>query len=85
MWTQSTSVRDGRTDRIAITKTVQRRASHGNNNDTRNVRSAWDPFDCREVVPLYTTAARLFAWSTAGRITSVMSKYPQLPVTSDSS
>ena len=30
MWTQSTSVSDGRTDRIAITKTVQRIASHGN-------------------------------------------------------
>ena len=33
MWTQSTSVTDGRTDRqtdrITITKTVQRRASHG--------------------------------------------------------
>ena len=31
MWTQSTSVTDGRTDRITITKTVQRIASHGNN------------------------------------------------------
>jgi len=31
MWTQSTSVTDGRTDRITITKTVQRRASHGKN------------------------------------------------------
>ena len=30
MWTQSTSVSDGRTDRITITKTVQRTASHGN-------------------------------------------------------
>jgi len=30
MWTQSTSVTDGQTDRIAITKTVQRIASHGN-------------------------------------------------------
>ena len=34
-WTQSTSVTDGRTDRqtdrITITKTVQRRASHGKN------------------------------------------------------
>ena len=29
MWTQSTSVTDGRTDRITITKTVQRIASHG--------------------------------------------------------
>jgi len=36
MWTQSTSVTDGRTDRrtdrITITKTVQRIASHGNYN-----------------------------------------------------
>jgi len=35
MWTQSTSVTDRqtdrRTDRIVITKTVQRRASHGKN------------------------------------------------------
>ena len=35
VWTQSTSVTDrqtdGRTDRITITKTVQRRASHGKN------------------------------------------------------
>jgi len=39
MWTQSTSVTDGRTDgqtdgrtdKITITKTVQRRASHGKN------------------------------------------------------
>jgi len=35
MWTQSTSVTDGRmdrrTDRITITKTVQRIASHGKN------------------------------------------------------
>jgi len=35
MWTQSTSVTDGqtdrRTDRITITKTVQRRVSHGKN------------------------------------------------------
>ena len=35
MWTQCTSVTDGRTDRqtdrITITKTVQRRASHGKN------------------------------------------------------
>ena len=35
MWTQSTSVTDrqtdGQTDRITITKTVQRRASHGKN------------------------------------------------------
>jgi len=34
MWTQCTSVTDGQTDgrkvRITITKTVQRRASHGN-------------------------------------------------------
>ena len=29
MWTQCTSVSDGRTDRITITKTVQRIASHG--------------------------------------------------------
>jgi len=33
MWTQCTSVTDGRTDRqrdrVTITKTVQRRASHG--------------------------------------------------------
>jgi len=29
MWTQCTSVTDGRTDRITITKTVQRIASHG--------------------------------------------------------
>jgi len=31
MWTQSTSVTDRQTDRITITKTVQRIASHGNN------------------------------------------------------
>jgi len=33
MWTQSTSVPDGQTDghNITITKTVQRRASHGKN------------------------------------------------------
>ena len=30
MWTQFTSVTDGQTDRITITKTVQRIASHGN-------------------------------------------------------
>ena len=37
MWTQSTSVTDGQTDRrmdrITITKTVQRRASHGKNSN----------------------------------------------------
>jgi len=37
MWTQSTSVTDrqtdGRTDRITITKTVQRIASHGKNQE----------------------------------------------------
>ena len=31
MWTQCTSVTDRRTDRMTITKTVQRRASHGKN------------------------------------------------------
>jgi len=31
MWTQSTSVTDRQTDRITITKTVQRRASNGKN------------------------------------------------------
>jgi len=31
MWTQSTSVTDRQTDRITITNTVQRRASHGKN------------------------------------------------------
>ena len=31
MWTQSMSVTDGQTDRITITKTVQRLASHGKN------------------------------------------------------
>ena len=31
MWTQSTSVTDRQTDRITITNTVQRIASHGNN------------------------------------------------------
>jgi len=31
MWTQSTSVTDGQTDRIMIPMTVQRRASHGKN------------------------------------------------------
>jgi len=31
MWTQYTSVTDRRTDRITITKTVQRIASHGKN------------------------------------------------------
>ena len=40
MWTQSTSVTDrqmdGRTDRIMITKTVQRKASHGNENSHIN-------------------------------------------------
>ena len=30
MWTQTTSVTDGQTDRITITNTVQRIASHGN-------------------------------------------------------
>ena len=30
MWTQFTSVTDRQTDRITITNTVQRRASHGN-------------------------------------------------------
>jgi len=30
VWTQSMSVTDGQTDRITITKTVQRIASHGN-------------------------------------------------------
>jgi len=38
VWTQSTSVTDretdGRTDRITITKTVQRRASHGKKKQT---------------------------------------------------
>jgi len=31
MWTQSTSVTDRQTDRITITNTVQRIASHGKN------------------------------------------------------
>ena len=31
MWTQCTSVKDRWMDRITITKTVQRRASHGKN------------------------------------------------------
>jgi len=35
MWTQSTSVTDGRTDRITVTKTVQRIASHGKNEVTK--------------------------------------------------
>ena len=47
MWTQSTSVTDrqtdgqtdGQTGSITITKTVQRRASHGNNNRHRYVSS----------------------------------------------
>ena len=34
MWTQSPSVTDGRTDRITITDTVQRVASHGKNYDS---------------------------------------------------
>ena len=41
MWTQSTSVIDGQTDRqtdrITIPKTVQRRASHGKNRATQSV------------------------------------------------
>ena len=45
VWTQSTSVTDGRTDRrtdrITITKTVQRRASH----DKKNIASPSSP--CR--------------------------------------
>ena len=40
MWTQTTSVTDGQTDgqtgRITITKTVQRRASHGKNDYCSN-------------------------------------------------
>jgi len=40
VWTQSTSVTDGQTDRptdgITITKTVQRIASHGNDDDDNN-------------------------------------------------
>ena len=35
MCTQSTSVTDGQTDRITITKTVQRIASHGKNGHAR--------------------------------------------------
>jgi len=35
IWTQCTSVTDRRTDRITLTKTVQRIASHGNNCATR--------------------------------------------------
>jgi len=34
MWTQCTSVTDERTDRITMTKTVQRIASHGKNGYT---------------------------------------------------
>jgi len=43
MWTQCTSVTDGQTDRITITKTVQRMPSHGKNatTNTRN-RRWWD-------------------------------------------
>jgi len=37
MWTQSTSVTDGRTDRITITDTVQT-ASHGKNDGDDDVR-----------------------------------------------
>ena len=33
MWTQSTSVTDRQTDKITITNTVQRRASHGKNRE----------------------------------------------------
>jgi len=47
MWTQSTSVTDGRTDRRTelrtITKTVQRRASHGNDQDTQECIETVDP------------------------------------------
>jgi len=35
MWTQSTSVTDGQTDRITITDTVQRIASHGKNQEIK--------------------------------------------------
>ena len=38
MWKQSTSVTDGRTDRITITKTVQRIASHGKNLTIQAIR-----------------------------------------------
>ena len=35
MWAQSTSVTDRQTDRITITNTVQRIASHGKNRTSR--------------------------------------------------
>jgi len=50
MWTQSTSVTDGqtdrrtdgRTDRITITKTVQRIASHGKNVEISMLGKSWE-------------------------------------------
>jgi len=49
MWTQSTSVTDGRTDRqtdrITITNTVQRRASHSNDNYDDNDNGDGDDND----------------------------------------
>ena len=51
IWTQSTSVTDRRTDQITITKTVQRRASHGKNSATMdNVYGAtWFHNACQDL------------------------------------
>jgi len=46
VWTQCTSVTDGRTDRITITKTVQRIASHGKNQTRISIRDVGYLFVC---------------------------------------
>jgi len=52
MWTQCTSVTDrrtdGRTDRIMITKTVQRIASHGKNGKDVDLYGASDEQDSED-------------------------------------
>jgi len=45
MWTQCTSVTDRRTDRITMTKTVQRMASHGKKLILTIFISAWRSYD----------------------------------------
>ena len=61
MWTQSTSVTDGqtdgRTDRITITKTLQRIASHGKN--TLNLKNVENAFI---YVKIQNFIKRLFPW-----------------------
>ena len=46
LWIQSTSVADRQTDRITITNTVQRIASHGN----KNLSYCWETVR-REIMP----------------------------------